>query len=48
MKNILYILTIMGLLSFQTPVPVELSGTSWKGKAFLPNVTVVIMKLFSG
>ncbi|QDK82168.1 hypothetical protein EXU85_27580 [Spirosoma sp. KCTC 42546] len=48
MKNILYILTIMGLLSFQTPVPVELSGTSWKGKALLPNFTVVIMKFSRG
>lgn len=48
MKNILCILTITGLLSFQTPAPVDLSGTSWKGIALLPNATAVVMKFGQG
>lgn len=48
MKTILCILVLTGLLSFRTPISVELSGTSWKGKASLPNVTTVIMKFSQG
>lgn len=44
MKALLCAFLTTSLLSFQTTSPVKLAGTSWQGKAMLPDSTYVIMK----
>ena len=44
MKSIVWVVAISNLLSFQTICPEKLDGTSWQGKAMIPNATAVIIK----